>query len=263
MIDETQARPASVNLSILKALDVLECLHQQGPSLSPAQIAHHVGLARPTVYRLLSTMALRGWVVKDPQTEGNYRLGYHILTIAGTMLQRMDLRLVARPFIEELAQRHGESVAFFMLDGVQVVHLDFVSSPSRFQAVLPLGSRGCLHSKGVGKAILACFGDQQVEEMVLRCGLTAVTPHTITDLPTLLADLRLVRQRGYGIVDEEDVEGLRAVGAAISNLEGFPIGGIAISGLVQHLDTSRLQVLGEAVRDTAREISLRLGYVRT
>jgi DNA-binding IclR family transcriptional regulator len=255
-------KTSTVTLSLLKALDILECLHTEGPSLSPAEIASKIGISRPTTYRLLSTMALRGWVSRDPQTEGNYRLGYHVLTIAGTMLQRTDLRTLARPYMEELANTYHESVSLFLLDGKEAVHLDRVNGSRPVQAFLPLGGRGYLHSKAVGKAILAALAEPELDRIISECGLIQVTPHTITNPQRLKQELSQTRARGYGISNEEDVEGLRAVGAAILDLESRPIGGLAISGLVMHMDDARVKLLGEAIAEISRRISAALGHLK-
>ncbi len=252
----------SVTRSLVKALDILECLHTDGPSLSPAQIAQRIDISRPTVYRLLSTMATRGWVAKDPQVEGNYRLGYHVLTIAGTMLKRIDLRTVARAYMEELSAAYDESVSLFVRDGMEAVHLDRVTSSRPVQAIMPFGGRGCLHSKAVGKAIMACLGERDVDRIIRECGLPPVTPHTITDPRRFKQDLARVAARGYGISDQEDAEGLRAVGAAILDLEDRPVGGLAISGLVIHMDDARLELLGKAVRESVAKISAALGHLK-
>ncbi len=68
--------------SVLKALDVLECLQNERNALAPAEIARKIGVSRPTAYRLLATMANRGWVSKDSHDASKYRLGYRVLQLA-------------------------------------------------------------------------------------------------------------------------------------------------------------------------------------
>ncbi len=246
--------------SVLKALDVLECLQKHGKPLSPPEIAAKLGLSRPTAYRLLATMENRNWVSRSPIEPNKYLIGYRVLQLAGALLENLDLRRVARPFMEELSRAYDESVRLFILDGSEVVYIDGVLSSKPVQSVLPLGQRGCLHSKAVGKAILAHLPENQAEHIVHRCGLPAQTQHTITAWDELKHDLARIREQGYGIADQEDVENLRAVGAAILNLEGLPIAGLAISTLVSQMDDRRMAILGQAVRDTAARISEQLGY---
>ncbi len=246
--------------SVLKALDVLECLQKHDKPLSPPEIAAKLGLSRPTAYRLLATMENRNWVTRSPTEPNKYLLGYRILQLAGELLDNLDLRTVARPFMEQLSRAYDESVRLFILDGSEVVYIDGVLSSKPLQSIMPLGQRGCLHSKAVGKAILAQLPDNQVERIAHEVGLPAQTPRTITDLDRLKKELGRVREMGYGIADQEDVENLRAVGAAILDFQGVPIAGLAISALAWQMNDERLAVLGKAIGETAMHIGEQLGY---
>jgi IclR family transcriptional regulator, KDG regulon repressor len=245
--------------SVLKALDILDFLHQRGDALPPAEIASGIGVSRPTAYRLLATMANRGWVAKDAQDPGKYHLGYHILQLAGAFLRDLDIRSVARPFMEQLSNKYDVSVRLFILDDGEAVYLDNVMGSHPFQSLIPLGKRGCLHSKAVGKAILAHLPEEQVLAIARTRGLEARTARTITDLTELTAELARVRKRGYATADREDNESLRAVGAVILNFQNAPIGGLAISDLVSRMSDDSMEVLGEALHQTAAKVSEQLG----
>ena len=245
--------------SVLKALDVLECLQKHGKPMSPPEIAAKLGLSRPTAYRLLATMENRNWVSRAPTEPNKYLVGYRILQLAGALLHNLDLRMIARPFMEQLSRTYDESVRLFILDGSEVVHIDGVLSSKPLQSIMPLGQRGCLHSKAVGKAMLAYLPQNQVERIAHDCGLAAQTPRTITNLNELKKELERVCEMGYGVADQEDVENLRAVGAAILDFQGIPVAGLAISALASQMDDARMAVLGQAIHETAAQISEQLG----
>lgn len=255
--------PTSVTRSVLKALDVLECLQSSRHSLSPAEIAETVGITRPTAYRLLATMATRGWVVKESQNSTNYRLGYKVLQLAGAYLEDLDVRTFARPHMEQLAQRYDESITLWAFDDPEVVLLDKVTSSKLIQTFLPIGSRGCMHSKAVGKAILAHLSQEDQERILRQHGTEQRTAFTITDPDRLREELQAVRRIGYATAEREDIVELRAVGAAILNFQGAPVGGLAVSALVANMPSERMAVIGEALRETAEAISQELGYLKT
>jgi IclR family transcriptional regulator, KDG regulon repressor len=245
--------------SVLKAFDVLECIETHGTPLSPAEIANELGISRPTAHRLLVTMAERGWVTKSPQEPTKYLIGYRILQMAGAVLHSLDIRTVARPYMQQLSAKYDESVRLFLLDGDEVVLIDQVLCSRPLQSFLPLGERGELHSRAVGKALLAHLPDEKIAGIARTRGLKPRTSHTLTSLTQLRKEIERTRKLGYGIVDQEDIENLRAVGAAILNFQGVPTAGLAISGLVSHMTEKRMALLGEAIRDTAAQISKQLG----
>ena len=83
-----------------------------------------------------------------------------------------------------------------------------------------------------------------------------------TDIGTseaLLADLAQVRKRGWAVDDEERIEGLRCVGAAIYNEHGEVVGAISLSGPTVRMTEERLGELGPMVKRAAAAITDRIG----
>jgi DNA-binding IclR family transcriptional regulator len=199
-------------------------------------------------------------VVQNKANPSKYHLGYKVLQIAGAYLEDLDLWQVARPTMEQLSRRFNETVKLWVLDDVEVVYLGRVIGPGPLQSVLPVGSRGFLHSRAVGKAILAHLPPAEVTRIAQTSGLERRTDRTITRLDQLQRDLEQVRQRGYAVSDQEDVEGLCAVGAAILNLEGKPIGGLVMSNLAARMTEEYIKTLGQALAEACRQISRQLGY---
>ena len=72
-------------------------------ALTLSEIAKEVGLDRSTVYRFLGAMELRNMV--EQNDSNRYRLGLKLVEIGYAALEDMDLRLVARPVLQELVHR--------------------------------------------------------------------------------------------------------------------------------------------------------------
>jgi IclR family acetate operon transcriptional repressor len=78
-----------------------------------------------------------------------------------------------------------------------------------------VGRRVQPHCTAVGKALLARSSDDDVRALLARTGLPRHTPHTLTDTEEFLAQLDLVRSKGYA-VDEGELEvGVRCVAVAV------------------------------------------------
>ncbi|MFQ6398809.1 IclR family transcriptional regulator [Nocardia sp. KC 131] len=105
-----------------------------------------------------------------------------------------------------------------------------VSTPrTPLRAFLPLGQRIPLHASATGLAFLAAGPDEFVDGHVAG-GLPPRTPRTITDPDTLRRTLDEIRTRGYSINDQGLSTGITAIGAAILDAHGQPVGSISVSG---------------------------------
>ena len=107
--------------------------------------------------------------------------------------------------------------------------------------------------------MLAYQGSAAIEE-VIRSGLPARTPQTITDGERLKKALELVRHRGCAIEDEESEPGMRCIAAPIRNDAGEVVAAMGIAGPVSRLTKKALTGLAPHVVETAAAISARLGY---
>lgn len=253
-----KARRTESVSSALRALSLLEVLGSARGSLSPAEVGQRADVTRPSAYRLLGTLEKDGWVVRDSTDSRRFRLGRKVLELAGQALASYDLREVSLPRMRAFAAEHEESISLWALEGRELVFLDKVHSERPLQAVRPLGRRGPLHSKAVGKAVLATMPEEEVRA-ILAAGMPAQTRRTLTSPAKLFAELPAIRERGYGFSLGEDVELLHAVGAAIVNAEGRPVGGLAVSMIAAEATLKRLDFLGRKLREVCTGISVGLG----
>lgn len=248
--------------SLVKALRILKYLaagDQSGYTLT--QLSRGVRLHVSTVHRLLANLAREEFVEQEGAT-GAYRLSFGVLRMGLKVLRRLDFRRVAEPLLRELNQETQETVQLAILRGHRVVPIEKIGSPQPVGLDAPLGGLLPLHSTGVGKAILAYQGDAFLRRLRASSGLERYTPNTITALPPLRKELARVRNEGYAVDNEETVEGLRCVAAPVFDHTGKVIASFSVAGPATRLTPSRLAAIARRVRETSRQISYRLGYLR-
>lgn len=235
-----------------KTLSVLEALadHSRIADLSTAS-----GLPKPTVHRILQTLVRHGFARTDGQ--GSYVGGPRILSLAGRFLQRLDIAEQVRPILRELQERSGWTVHLALLSGDEAVYVAKLEGAKPYHLASRVGMSLKLHCTSIGKAILATMSDAEVRAVVERAGLGARTEHTLTDEVALLAELAVVRERGYAEDHEENEAGVHAVGAAVFDHTGEVLGGVSAASLV---DVSRgVEGLPVLVVAAAGEVSRALG----
>jgi len=241
-----------------KGLRVLEALSRSGTgSESLTTLSRAVGLHRTTVFRILGTLRARGYVTRESDTD-RYRLGVRVLTLAGAVLDDLDLRQVARPALEALRHGSRELVFLTVMEGGEVVTVERLDSDQPLTLRAQLGSRRPAHCTAAGKAFLAVLQEAE-REAILQRPLAAFTAHTVTAPDIVRQQLVEVRARGFAWDDEEYFDGVRCVAAPVFGIERRIVGVVSLAAPTVRTPWERLWRLGAEVRATARAISASLG----
>jgi len=253
--------PNEANLSqtVLKALDILECIAFAEQPLSAAEVAKLCNLSRPTAYRLIRTLTTRGYLTQDDDT--HYRLGTQVLSLSQNVLDSLDLPELAQPYLRHLSDTTNETSYLSILDDDEILYIGKAESSQSVRTYSKIGSRNVLHCTAMGKTILAFLPESDRAELIERLELTVKTGNTITDRATLAEELTTIREQKFAIDNEESEEGVRCVGAPILDHSGRILAAISVSGPAYRLSVSRLIALSSLVMDTAKTLSSRLGYV--
>lgn len=255
---ETKDQEATVQ-SVGRAIAILRAFDSHQPELGVTELSGKLGLNKTTVYRLLTSLQRGGLVDQNPET-GKYRLGIGLVSLAGLVLEHIDVRQVARPYLRALAEKTEETVTLSVLANGEVVNIERVPSPRMVTNVGWVGRRMLPHCVSSGKALLAYLPEHEVESILAR-GLPRFTDKTITDPARLREELKKVRLQGYAVAQEELEEGLNAVAAPIRNHEGEAIAAVSVSGPSFRLSPEKIPRLAKLTKQTADEISRHLGYV--
>jgi IclR family acetate operon transcriptional repressor len=244
--------------TVEKALQVIESFLSSPRELGISETARAVGINKSTVQRIVNTLCKYGYLQKGPHNSA-YRLGFKFLHASNLILERIDLRPLARPFLEELRDRTGETVHLMVLDNDMGVYLDAVESRQTTRVVSAVGSRDELYTSAVGKALLAFLPPRQVDDLIRRKKLKRKTPRSITDSALLKSHLKLIQKRGYAIDDEEGEKGTRCVGAPIFDHVHQVIASISVAAPAHRLGQRKVPQVATLVMETARRISQSLG----
>ncbi|MBX3064348.1 MAG: IclR family transcriptional regulator [Anaerolineae bacterium] len=266
MTDDRDVSEANYSGTVIKALDVLDCLAQHRRPMTTQEIARVCGMSRPTTYRLLATLLSRGFVRSD--SDYNYSLGTKFLSLGKIVLDSIDLQELARPYLHELCQLSNETANLAILDGTELLYIGKEESvqnslsPVFVQMRSTVGTRVMLHSTSMGKAILAHLTADQVQAILERTTpLKAYTAQTITDLTVLKREMELIRGQGYALDDREVDDGTRCVAAPVFDSSGQVIAAMSIAGPAYRLTIEQLTQLAAQVMRVAVALSRQLGYI--
>jgi DNA-binding IclR family transcriptional regulator len=244
--------------SVGRAVTILEAIAESPEELGVTELGRRLGVHKATASRLLSTLAERDLVERNPATD-RYRLGFGLIRLAVVAGGRLDLVREARPVLERLAEDTGETVNLAALEADEVVHLDQISAPRPIVTVNWVGRRTPLHGTSNGKVLLAYLPDAERRRLLAR-PLERLTARTIVDRRALESELAEVRVRGYAWTKEELEVGLNAVAAPVRDGTGRVIAAVSVSGPAYRLRAGTMKRVGRAAVSAAEEISQRMGF---
>lgn len=243
--------------TIERALTILEALGQFPQGIGVTELGQYIGLHKSTVHRLLGSLLIYGYVDQDKDSE-RYRLGMKILALGLEILNNLDFRKEALPFMRELVEISRETVQLAVLDYSQIVVVERDHSPETI--TVNLGLRADVHCTAEGKVLLAHLSPDKIERILMKSQMRQYTMNTMTDISNILVHLEKVRSQGYAINAEEFVEGLRSVATPIFDHAGSVIASLSISGPTSRLTLERIGRLVTVLKEASSSISTRLGY---
>ena len=140
--------------ALARGLELLRCFGPGDRWLGNQELARRTGLPKPTVSRLAHTLTRLGYLRHSPSLE-RYALGTAVLSLGYSLLAQLDVRRVARPLMQALAEHFGVSVSLGLRDRLGMVYLDTYRSASTAAVRLEAGSRIPLATTSMGRAYLS------------------------------------------------------------------------------------------------------------
>ncbi|MCB9461944.1 MAG: IclR family transcriptional regulator [Anaerolineaceae bacterium] len=240
--------------SLARGLQIINLMSGIESPINVTDIAAKLDVDKSTASRLLGTLESYGYVQRAKESRA-YTMGKRLHSISWQLTNRFALRELARPYLIKLAQATGECAHIGVYsEGKALVTDDIQPETSQLRVVSQTGRTLYLHNTALGKGLMA-FAD-----LPLPDDLPRITPGTITDHNQLIEELRITRQRGYALDDEENEYGVRCLAAPVYNAIGLAIATIGISGPTVRVHDETIDRLVNEVMYAAFALSQELGY---
>ncbi|MBC7342491.1 MAG: IclR family transcriptional regulator [Clostridia bacterium] len=233
--------------AVERALDILECFTNT-TDLTLMEIAERIDLPASTVYRLVSTLAERGYLMRDGATN-RYSLGPSVALLGSKSFKHLDVRKVALPVMKDLVAKTGESVSLYMAIGGKRVCVERVNSPLRLRRVVEVGEQLPLTRGAAGKVLLAYLNDS------VRSQVESTEGYTVDR-----GELERIREKGYAVSHGEREEGVSAVAAPVFDTTGSAVAALSMSGPSFRYTEERVGAYVRAIIEGAEAVSRSLGF---
>ncbi len=212
---------------VSKTFEILEAL-SDGNRLGLREITERVLYPKPTVFRLLSTLEQLGYIEQDKK-DFTYSLSSKLMLLARSLHGGSGLIAVARPHMEMLHRKFGETVNLARLVENRAVYVNIIESKEAFRISDSVGDIAPFHATSIGKAIAAFLPKEMRTEILKGCDYASFTKKTVSGSDELKNQLDDVKKAGYAVDNEEGHEGVVCVGAPIFNNDHYAFAALSIS----------------------------------
>ena len=226
--------------ALARGLDVLACFDAGRPAMTLSEVATAAGLARPTARRLLLTLEELGFV---RSSGGAFQLTPKVLTLGMAYVGALGLWDIARPHLEALVARTGESSSMAQLDGSDIVYVARVAVPKLITLRVDIGTRFPATQTSQGKVLLAALSPDALASTLAEPSRAGLPTYIGRSTEQLAPELTESRARGVALADEERAPGVRAVAVPVRDAEGRVRAAMNVT--VHAAETSTEHLLGE------------------
>lgn len=221
-------------------------------------LADELGMAKSTAHRYLQTLLEKQYLIKD---EDVYHVSLRFLDLGEHARNRQEGYQMAKQKIEALAEETDERAQFIVEEHGQAVYVHRKAGSHAVQTDPGIGKRIDLHATSAGKAIIAEWSDEAIEAFVDRRGLPSRTDNTITESDVLVDEVEDIRERGYAMNRQENIDGLCAIGVSVCGPDDEVIGALSVSGPTNRMKGEWFEdELPDMLLGITNEIELNLRY---
>jgi IclR family transcriptional regulator, KDG regulon repressor len=253
--DNQSAATMNAVKSVDRALGILKVFDEVSPFLTAHEIASRVGIPRPSVYRFLKTLCEKGFLVEVADGElRRFAIGSSLLSLSKLAFGQGELRRVAQPIMQLIADKSGESTYLSVRHGAHAVCIENFDAQAPLRYGGRVGNTYPLYA-GSPKVILAFLDDDLRGHLIAGMALVPITKATITDRDELHRRLALIRRRGFEISNGEIFPETCAIGAPIFDQNEAVIGVLSIGAPRARVTTRNKGHFAEIVVEAANAIT--------
>ncbi len=245
--------------STSRLFQIIEFLACSKDWVSVRTMARELHISAASAYRTLNSLKELGYVRQQAQ-DSKYQLTLKIAGVSAQVLENVQLRQIAHPFLQSLTSLTNETTHLAVLEDREFVYIDKVDNIQAMRMRSRLGQRGQLHCTAAGKSMLAFMPECDMQAITKRLKFEALTENTITDPSKFIKHLMKVRELGYAVDDEENEMGIRCIGSPIYDHAGRLAGALSISGWTITMTRERIPQLAPELMQTCQRISSELGF---
>lgn len=245
------------NKSAARAMDLLLLLAESKDGLTLLEIENALEIPKSSTFELVYTLVDKMFL---EQKDRKFSIGINAFRIGFSYTEKLDLVLLAKNTLEELAKQTNETVFLGRYVQNQVIYVDKHIGDAQMAYTCKVGTTKELYCTALGKAILARISEKEVEDYFRTFTLEKFTERTIVTIEKMKIEIMQIRQRGYSIENGEGSKDVYCIGAPIMDYKNEVMGAISVTSPSFQMSEEKSEKFGNLIAEAALMISRKLGY---
>jgi len=212
--------------ALARGLTIITAFSPTATALTVSDAAARTDLPRPTARRLLMTLEQLGYV---RSSKGMYTLTTKVLELGTTYIAALGIWELARPHLEALVAKTGESSSMSQLDGSDIVYVARVPVPKIIALSVHIGTRFPAVATSMGQVLLADLPRAELEHVLATPSQSGIIPRLAPAKARLERELDEVRARGWALSDERLSLGIRSIAAPVRDASGTTVAAVNVT----------------------------------
>lgn len=244
--------------ALARGLDILRVFRAEDGPLGNQEIARRTGLPKPTISRLTYTLTQLGYLNYDRKL-GVYSLGGGVLALGYVALAHLDVRRIARPLMQELADECGASVALGARDRLNMVYVENCEGQNIVALRISVGSRIPLGVSAMGRAYLSALSERERAPLIDQI-LRKYPDDKAKILRSIEKSFKDIEKRGFCVAIGDWRKDVNGAGAALALPNGAGLYALNCGGPAYLLKGKDIEeIYGPKLVDIANKVVSLIG----
>jgi IclR family transcriptional regulator, pca regulon regulatory protein len=222
---------------LAKGLSVIRAFTREHATLSLSNIASLTSMPAATARRCLLTLEELGYVMRRGR---QFLLRPKVLELGAAYIESMNIELLTKTHLEEMARSTGDSAALCVLDGTEIVYVARTSIRTLMRLEAHVGSRFPAYPTSMGRVLLAGQSAVGLKQYLDTVSLEPLTKYTVTDKEQLRRIVEKCRRTGYSVVKDELDYGVVALAVPVHDRQGRVVAALNSSGHSSRITAAKM-----------------------
>lgn len=251
--------------SVERAIEILDCLADHPKGCGIAELSKNLGLSKSTIHRIITTLKHKEYVAQNKEND-KYQLGIKILGLSSSIINNMDLIDIAKPYINEFANKVDEVIHLCIPDESysNIIYVDKISPENTSRTITmssSIGKKAPIYCTASGKLLLSQYSDDKIKELLKDVDFIKYTENTITNIDTFLDEIHEIRKNSYALDNVEYDTGVICIAVPILDRTNKIVAATSLSSVTLFNNMDDLLKYKNEFMNTAKNISKLMGYM--